>query len=66
MKSLKWFRSNIGKRVYRDDNKCSCGVCKDVLENGLIITNEQHADYLHMVQYDYYNEGIKLNYRKKK
>ena len=66
MKPLSFFIKNIGKRIYRDDNGCTCETCKDVVENGLIVLNKQHAQYLHTVQIDYYKGGIDLNYRLEK
>jgi hypothetical protein len=45
-----WFLDRIGKRVFRDDVTCECGICKGVTSHGLIIDNEMHADYLCMVE----------------
>jgi len=45
-----WFIDRIGKRVFRTESSCSCGVCKMVFEQGLIIIDEMHADYLYMIQ----------------
>jgi len=61
----KWFLNRVGKRVYRDATTCKCSSCKDTVENGLIIANEQHAKYLYSVQIDYAVEGELLNYRDK-
>lgn len=47
---LQWFIDRIGKRVFRDKNLCNCGVCKNVFQNGLIITDKQHAQYLYDIQ----------------
>lgn len=63
---LKWFKDRVGKVVFRNDNGCPCEICKHVVENGLIITDELHADYLCSTQGDYAAEGILLNYRDEK
>ena len=43
---LQWFKDRIGKRVYRENNKCRCKICVEVFEIGLIINDEIHAHYL--------------------
>ena len=63
MNNLQWFKDRIGKRIYRDDDNCTCGTCKTISSSGLIVTTENHAIYLHDVQNDYGAEGINLNYR---
>ncbi len=65
MHTLKWFINRIGKTVYRDDSKCGCFCCDNIVKNGVKIRNEQHAEYLHDVQHDFAAEGILLNYRDK-
>lgn len=45
-KTLEWFTQRIGKKVYRKHNFCKCSGCLNVWENGLIIIDEMHADYL--------------------
>lgn len=68
-----WFMERIGKRIYRD-NQCStkgrnvhcCLHCKEVFDNGLIVSDEMHADYLAEIDADFANEGIYSNYRDKK
>jgi len=42
----KWYTERIGKRVFRDSNGCSCKICKRIEEEGLIITDKDHAAYL--------------------
>lgn len=54
MKTLQWFINRIGKRIYRDDDNCGCATCNDVVKNGLIVIDKNHAEYLHMVN----SEGI--------
>ena len=49
---LRWFKNRIGKRVYRNDVTCSCKTCKGVTNNGLVIRDDMHAEYLHMVQFE--------------
>jgi hypothetical protein len=62
----KWFWGRIGKRIFRDDNKCGCLGCAKVLEKGLVILNEQHAEHLYLTQFEFANEGVFCNYRDKK
>jgi hypothetical protein len=45
-----WFYDRIGRRVFRTGTHCDCGVCSQVYENGLIITDELHAGYLFMIE----------------
>lgn len=66
MHTSQWFINRIGKRIYRNDNKCPCRHCKKTLKNGLIVGNKQHAIYLYDCQNEYMAEKIKLNYRDKK
>ena len=58
--SLKWFTDRIGQTVYREDVSCKCTTCKNVTETGLVIKNQQHAEYLEMIQID-----LNLNYQDK-
>ena len=41
-----WFIDRIGKRIYI----CNFRICVDVEKEGLIITDEQHANYLYDCQ----------------
>lgn len=50
MKDKQWFIECIGKKVFRDTNKCNCQVCVDVFNNGLVISDENHANYLFDIQ----------------
>lgn len=61
--TLEDFKANIGKRIFRNDNRCTCLDCKRILEEGLIVTDENHAEYLYTIQNDLGCEGIELNYR---
>ena len=45
-----WFIDRIGKRIYRKNNICNCRICVNVHEEGLIITDKQHAIYLYDCQ----------------
>jgi len=63
MQKREWFISNIGKKIYRDDSGCPCDTCKEILENGLIITDKEKADHLFYTQNDFMAEGLDLNYR---
>lgn len=57
-----WFLERIGKRIYRDHHEC-CSYCDDVAENGLVIHDEQHAQYLADTDLEFGAEGRELNYR---
>lgn len=62
MQTLEWFNKRIGQKVYRNDNGCPCHACRNVLENGLKIADEGHAEHLYDVQSEYMWDGIDLNY----
>jgi len=70
-KTKEWFIERIGKRIFRDgqclknEKKC-CETCKFVFENGLIVADENHAEYLSMIDVDFAVEGIFSNYRDNK
>jgi hypothetical protein len=57
------FLDRINSRIFRDDNECDCEWCKDVLDNGMVIFNETHAECIYDAQEDYGIAGIILNYR---
>ena len=63
MKTQKWFEKKIGKRIYRDPDTCGCSTCEDVVENGLVVADKNHAEYLYMIQGEFKLDGIDLNYR---
>lgn len=65
-KDLQWFKDRIGKRIYRDDNLCHCSSCKNIVDDGLVIHDEEHARYIFENQNEYGCEGIDLNYRDEK
>lgn len=62
MRTLKWFKNRIGKRIYRNRHKC-CKDCEEVAQNGLEVRDEMHANYLYETQNDFARDGIKLDYR---
>ena len=66
MKSQNWFILHIGKRIYRDSDTCNCSTCADVVANGLVVHDKNHAEYLYMIQGEFKLEGIDLNYRNRK
>lgn len=66
MKPKQWFLDRIGKRIYRDEETCKCSSCQEFTKEGIIILNDEHAYYLYLVQNDYANENIFLNYRDEK
>lgn len=59
---VKWFKDRVGKRVFRTESSCKCGVCRSVYEIGLVISDESHAHYL----YDCQNEMNLFYYDKPK
>lgn len=61
-KTKAWFIERIGKRIFRDPTEC-CPTCKNTAENGLIVSDEAHADYLYCTENDFASEGIFLDYR---
>lgn len=57
-----WFKDRIGKRVYRTSNKCKCDNCTTIYEDGLVIDDEIHAEFINDMYNDYNIEGIDLKY----
>ena len=57
-----WFLNRIGKRIFRNNNGCSCGVCKNVNDNGLIVEDEFHATHLLENELCYNADGFRLRY----
>jgi len=57
-----WFQKRIGMRVYRNETSCKCEICKDAFENGLVINDKLHADYLYDCETEYTAEGSLLRY----
>ena len=56
MHTEQWFKNRIGKLIHqttknggRDKEHC-CKTCRDVYENGIVIRDTSHADYLYIVQ----------------
>jgi len=66
MRTLKWFKDRIGKRIFRDADGCDCSGCAKVVSDGLVVHNDFHADYLFTLQCDFMAEGTNLNYRYEK
>lgn len=56
-----WFIDRIGKRVYRTNTGC-CIHCEKVYKDGLIIGDEEHADYLYIIESEFSAEGNLLRY----
>ena len=63
MKPLEFFTTNVGKRIYRDSDGCTCQTCLEVVKNGLVVGSEGHAQYLYDTQMDFAADGVMLNYR---
>jgi hypothetical protein len=56
-----WLIERIGKRVYRPDIGC-CDICYKVYQEGLIIMDATHADYLADMEWMYTNDGRPCKY----
>lgn len=57
-----WFLDRIGKTVYRNRTSCMCAVCTKVYNDGLIIEDEFHAEYVSDYVASYNAEGSPLKY----
>ena len=68
MQTQQWFVERIGKRIFRDKNNppCGCHTCNEIEKNGMIITDENHAQYLFDIQNEFADGGHYLNYRDNK
>lgn len=62
MNRLNWFKSRVGKRIYRSKGSCTCELCKEVHKHGIIVEDETHAQYLCDVEGDMLGEGINMKY----
>jgi len=62
-KTKEWFIKRIGKRIYRDKVGCNCKDCVANFEKGLIVIDEQHAEYLADIDGDFATDGQFMNYR---
>jgi hypothetical protein len=58
-----WFLARVGEIVFRDTDGCNCPTCKNIIENGILIRDEEHAEYMFEIQNELGAEGIELNYR---
>lgn len=47
MNRKQWFIDRIGKRVYRGSISCTCESCQKVEKEGLVISDNDHANYLY-------------------
>ena len=60
MNTQQWFTDRIGKRVFRILGLCQCQTCINAAKNGILIIDQQHADYLYLVSQElgiaYYDE----------
>ncbi len=67
-KNKAWFMERLknGERIYRDDVGKCCHHCDDVVENGLLVLDENHAGYLADTDVDFAAGGSFLNYRLEK
>lgn len=65
MKTKEWFLEKVGQRIYRDYHKC-CQTCDMIAENGLIVCDNDHADYLYEIQCAFFDDGLDLHYRDEK
>lgn len=58
----KWFTDRVGKTIYRNKTSCKCAICEHVYNNGLKISDESHATYIHDCEAEYNYEGHPLKY----
>jgi hypothetical protein len=63
MQTSDWFKARVNRRIFRDASGCPCHECADIVENGLIIRDLDHAEYLYCTQNEFANDGCMLNYR---
>lgn len=59
---LQWFIDRISKRVFRNPSNCTCDTCNRVVEEGLIINDAFHAEYLYDCEGEFTAEGTPLRY----
>jgi len=59
---LQWFTERIGKRVFRNNTTCPCGVCSENYEHGLVIHDRNHASYMNDLEGEYNIDGFPLKY----
>lgn len=57
-----WFKSKVGATLYRNDNGCSCDICRHILEYGILIHDEFQAEYCYDTECDYNRDGTPLRY----
>lgn len=57
-----WFIDRIGKVVYRNKMTWDYGIFRSVYVNGLIITDECHANCLYCCESEFTAEGQTLKY----
>jgi hypothetical protein len=58
----KWLIERIGKVVYRPKTSCTCEVCQNVYEHGLVIADRNHALYLSDMELEYTADGTPMQY----
>lgn len=57
-----WFLDRVGKVIFRNETSCKCLVCAKVYENGLYLTDENHATYTYDFELVYNTEVLPLKY----
>lgn len=57
-----WFLDRIGKRVFRNMDKCDCAICAAIYEKGLVIVDRMMAQYLYDIETDFTADGAPLKY----
>lgn len=63
----RWFIDRIELRVYRNNTHCQyeeviCKMCLDIYNNGIVILDDMHANYLFMLESEMTREGTPLRY----
>ena len=55
-----WFLDRVGKRVWRNQNSCTCRDCVVVYKHGLIIKDKEHAHALYCIECESNNDNFPL------
>ena len=49
---LNWFKSQVGKTIWRTKTSCDCVICESVYTNGIHVLNEEHAIFIYVFEDD--------------
>jgi hypothetical protein len=65
-KDKRRFFDRVWKRIFRNKTSCDCKDCQDIVNNGVVIHDVQHARWLYTYQCELWSEWIEVNYRDEK